>query len=140
MKKETKAKIKKLIPWVIGGGVVIAGGIMLYNYGHGKGYFKGVEDGMHEGVQRTLHSIADHISGRNNFCIYKNSNGVPTFFTGLSIYGAEDVKDAIDMMEVIYPSASKNIYEESIRNLATTVLGENAANDVAEMFKIVAEK
>ena len=86
---------KKALPWVIGGGAVIAGGIILYK----RGFLKGVSTGMHSGVELTIKEIADHLGESvNNFCMYNNSNGVPVIMKGAAVVSEADIPAAVNLV------------------------------------------
>lgn len=89
---------RKTLPWIIGGGLVIAGGIILYK----RGFVKGVNAGMHHGVDMTIKKIADHLGESvNNFCMYNNSNGVPVIMKGAAAVNLVNTNCADVTTEVV---------------------------------------
>ena len=86
---------KKALPWIIGGGAVIAGGIILYK----RGFLKGVNAGMHSGVELTIKEIADHLGESvNNFGVYNNSNGIPVIMKGAAVVSEADIPAAVNLI------------------------------------------
>ena len=131
MTKKAKRRIKKILPWIVGGAVLTATGVLIYRKGHAVGYLSGVSDGMHEGVTKTIKAITDHVSTPNNFCIYRNTQGIPTFLTGVPLKNTVDAKSAIDMLEIMAPSPDKEIYENSIRSLSEHVFGPDKGDIIS---------
>ena len=119
-KKKVKKLIKKAIPWVIGGGVVAIGGVILYK----KGFTNGVNTGMHNGVDLTIKAIVDHICEPNNFCIYNNSKNIPVVVNGVAVTCTDDVETAVKVMETISPSEKPEFIETSIKQL-TDIIFDN---------------
>lgn len=116
-KKKVKKFVKKAIPWVIGGGVVAVGGIILYK----KGFTKGVNTGMHNGVDLTIKTIVDHICEPNNFCIYNNSKNIPVVVNGVAITCTDDVEKAVKVMETISPSEDQEFVNITIKQLTDII-------------------
>ncbi len=90
--------IKKVAPWVIGGGLAIAGGIILYRTGYIKGILSGGEE--------TIKITADHLGeSLNHVCVCKNSNGIPVVFRGIALASENDIPIAAKILTAESPDA-----------------------------------
>ena len=111
--EKLKKTIRKAIPWVIGGGLVIAGGTILYK----KGYMKG---GI-AGIEHTVTHIADYLSkSSNNACIYHNSNNIPVVIKGIAVASEADIPIATELLKVASTEAGDGV--ELAKSLSDIVL------------------
>lgn len=106
--------IGKSLPWIIGGGLIIAGGIILYK----RGFVKGVNAGMHHGVDMTIKEIADHLGESvNNFCMYSNSNGVPVIMKGAAVVTETDIPAAVNLVNTNCADVTTEVVENVTKSL-----------------------
>ena len=112
--EKLKKTIRKAIPWVIGGGLVVAGGIILYK----RGFLKGINTGMHHGVDMTIKEIADHLGESvNNFCMYNNSNGIPVIIKGAAVVSETDIPAAVNLINTNCADVTAEITENVTKSL-----------------------
>ena len=115
-KKKVKKFVKKAIPWVIGGGVVAVGGVILYKKGFAKGIYKGAD--------LTTKGLADYLAIHDNFAIYNNSANVPVVFNGVGIHSTEDVETAVKMLDVVAPVEGEDAFANAVKQL-TDIIFDN---------------
>ena len=108
-----KKTIRKAIPWVIGGGLAIAGGIILYK----KGFLKGTVVGTKHAITR----ITDYLGASvDNACIYNNSNNIPVVIKGIAVTSEADIPIATELLKVASTEAGDGV--ELAKSLSEIVL------------------
>lgn len=119
MKERTKEVLQESLPYIIAGGILICGGLIMYKIGYSDGAKKGIGVGSKAAVK----AIADHLSKPNNFCIYDNSNKIPTFISGINLKTEADAVNAMKMLDIVAPSPSQEIFDKSVKSLVDHVFG-----------------
>jgi hypothetical protein len=97
--KKTQDRIKKAVPIVISGTVLLLGGVLIYK----KGLNRGFSEGVAKGIERSKMILADFLSTPNAFAVYDSTKNVPIFITGLPFTCKDDAVKAIKMMDAVSP-------------------------------------